>query len=112
MNKLRVVEPARVAVVTASGDYNPIQNLTKIGFELNKIKFKGSVVFDLLSFNGLSNNRFVQITFNDEGFDRASFCVLNNCDKLIVDEQDLFFKSHPNLLSSSVLSELELSHFK
>lgn len=111
MNKIRFITEPLVAVVTAYGDYNPLQNLKSIGDELQVAGFKGVVVFDLLSCNGLSSNRFVKLFYDGSKFDRSTFCVVNNVDKNLLNQQDEFFRAHPQLLISSVLSRTEVDHF-
>jgi len=111
MKDLRVIEDAGVAMVTAHGDFNPLQHLRRIAFELEIMKFRGAVVFDLLSCNGLSSNRFVQILFDGASFDRGSFSVIEDLDKKLRQEQDTLFRSNPEFLTRSVLSSLEISNF-
>lgn len=111
MKEIRMIDSSKMAVVTAHDDYNPMQHLKKIGSELNSLKFKGIVLFDLLSTNGLTDNRFVKIIFNGIEFDRASFCVVEKIDESIKEEQDKIFRSQPRLLHSTVLSNYEVGNF-
>lgn len=111
MKRLRVVENGEAVVITAFADYNPLQQLNKISAELENIRFRGPVVFDLLCTNGESNNRFVKLIFDGLKFDRKSFLVINDIDKKLKEEQDFFFRNHPDLLTESVLSSSELTQF-
>lgn len=111
MKRLRVVENGETVMITAFADYNPLQQLNCISSELEKIQFKGPVVFDLLCTNGESNNRFVKLFFDGLKFDRKSFIVVSDIGKKLKDEQDVFFRRHPDLLAESVLSSSELECF-
>jgi hypothetical protein len=111
MKRLRVVENGEAVVITAFADYNPLQQLNNISTELENIRFQGPVVFDLLCTNGESNNRFVKLIFDGLKFDRKSFLVISDIDKKLKEEQDVFFRNHPNLLAECVLSSSELTQF-
>ena len=50
-------------IFTAYPEFNPINKLKMIAYELIEKKFKGTIVFDLLVFNGNEVNRFVSIAF-------------------------------------------------
>jgi len=99
------------AVITATADYQPLNNLPKLEVELRDEGFKGTVVFDLLYFNGLSDNRFIEIMFDGNEFNRASYKISCKIDSEIQAHQDLFFSSRPALLASSVLSSQEVKNF-
>lgn len=111
MKRFRVVDNGETVLITAFADYNPLQQLNSISSELEKIRFRGAVVFDLLCTNGESDNRFVKLIFDGLKFDRKSFLVVGNIDKKLKDEQDVFFRHHPDLLVGSVLSSSELERF-
>jgi hypothetical protein len=111
MNRVSVIESFKVAVVTASVDYNPMQNLKKLEPELEERGYSGNVVFDLLTCNGLSENHFIQIVFNVSSFDRSTFVVLEKCDQRIESIQNKYFRANPELLSASVLSRSEVMAF-
>jgi hypothetical protein len=111
MNKLRVIKEMNLAVVTAIDEFNPLQHLKTLTSELSKEKFRGKVVFDLLLFNGLSDNRFIQFDFNGTDFDRSSFKALHESSFELKNEQNQFFKSNLHILKRSVLSSSELRCF-
>lgn len=109
MNHVRLAN--NTAVVTATADYEPLNKLTSLEIELREKKFKGLVVFDLLCFNGLCDNRFIEIIFDGKKFNRASYRINNKIDAVLKDYQDLFFSSQPALLASTVLSSKEVKSF-
>ncbi|VAW66701.1 hypothetical protein MNBD_GAMMA10-180 [hydrothermal vent metagenome] len=109
MNPIRMAN--NTAVVTATAGYEPLDKLPDLEIELRKKKFKGTVVFDLLYFNGLCDNRFIEIIFDGHEFNRASYKISRKIDSVIQAHQNLFFSSHPGLLASSVLSSQEVNNF-
>ncbi|MDO9214644.1 MAG: type II toxin-antitoxin system RnlB family antitoxin [Methylococcales bacterium] len=111
MKRLIVSGDGKTVVITAFADYNPLQQLSNISSELEKIQFCGGVVFDLLYTNGNSDNRFVKIMFDGSKFDRKSFVVISNIDNHLKREQDYFFRNHPDFLKGSILSSSELTFF-
>ncbi|MCW7553741.1 type II toxin-antitoxin system RnlB family antitoxin [Endozoicomonas gorgoniicola] len=111
MIQVRKVDNSQVAVVTALVDYHPMQHLKDLSSKLKSFNYSGSVVFDLLVFNGLASNRFVAIIFNGNNFDRKTFKVLTDIDQDLKQGQDKYFRAHPDLLKASVLSSSELKNF-
>jgi len=109
MNHIRLTDSS--AVITATAAFQPLNNLPKLEVELRDKGFKGTVVLDLLYFNGLSDNRFIEIMFDGNEFNRASYKVNSKIDSAIQAYQDLFFSSRPALLASSVLSSQEVKNF-
>lgn len=106
---IRVV--GKIAVITAIPEFHPLRNLSKLEIELDKVNFEGSVLFDLFSVNGLSNNRFASLEFKDGKFDRDSFSVETSVPCSLLDEQDLLIKNSPEILKGSILSSEELNNF-
>ena len=98
MNHIRLTDSS--AVITATAAFQPLNNLPKLEVELRDKGFKGTVVLDLLYFNGLSDNRFIEIMFDGNEFNRASYKVNSKIDSQIQAYQDLFFSSRPALLAS------------
>lgn len=111
MIKVCKVDDSEVAVITAVADYHPMQHLKDLSAELKSINYRGFVVFDLLVFNGQSDNRFVTLVFNGQSFDRSSFKTLSNIDQRIKKNQDNYFRTHSDLLKKSVLSYSEVKNF-
>lgn len=109
MNHVRMADDT--AVVTATAEFKPLKELSKLEIELREKKFKGTVVFDLLYFNGLCDNRFIEILFDGKEFNRSSYKISGNIDSALKTYQDLFFSSQPMLLASSVLSTQEVKNF-
>ncbi|WP_422452070.1 type II toxin-antitoxin system RnlB family antitoxin [Endozoicomonas sp. ALC066] len=111
MIKFRKVDNSEIAVITAIAGYHPMQHLKALSAELNSIDYCGVVVFDLLVFNGQSDNRFATLFFNGKSFDRASFKTPTDIDQNLINKQDNYFRTHPDLLKKSVLSFSELKNF-
>jgi hypothetical protein len=111
MNRLRVIKEMNLAVVTAIDEFNPLHQLSTLTSELSKENFRGKVVFDLLLFNGLSDNRFIQFDFDGTDFDRKSFTAVFESSFKLKSEQDQFFKSNIHILKRSVLSSSEIRCF-
>ncbi len=98
-------------VVTAISDYDPLTKLVDIEKELKKYKFKGLVLFDLLYTNGLCNNRFVEINFDGNKFNRKSYHIKSSISCILKKHQDNFFYQNPNFLTSSILTSNEVEKF-
>jgi len=109
INRIRIV--GKIAVVTATVEFNPLRQLRQLGKELESLGFEGSVLFDLLSVNGLSTNRFVSVEFDGHIFDRKSFSVESGVDPFLRNEQNSLIKENPGFLKDSVLSPAELNEF-
>lgn len=99
-------------IFTAYPDSNPINKLKIIANELIENKFKGTIVFDLLVFNGNEINRFVSITFDGLKFDKKNIKYHAHIEPLLEMEQNSFFIKNDHLLSASVLSSKEISNFR
>lgn len=110
MMPLRVVND--VAVVTATADYDPLHKLSKLEAELSEFSFEGTVLFDLLCINGLCENRFIEIAFNGDKFNRTSYKVRASVDDHLLKSQDKFFTLNPHILNFSVLSAKEVKNFR
>lgn len=98
------------AVVTALNDFDPLKNLKLLSNELQKMKFRGKVVFDLFSINGETSNRFAKMNFDGKEFNRSTFRIIKT-DINIKREQDQLFRASPKALSNSVLSSREIEEF-
>lgn len=109
INKIRII--GKIAVVTASAEFHPLRQLSQLANELKAVGFKGHVLFDLLSVNGLSSNRFVSVEFNGNAFDRSSLSVESSIDPSLQEEQNTLIKKNPNFLKDSVLSQFEINEF-
>lgn len=109
IKKIRIVD--KTAVVTATAEFHPLRQLKDISKNLVSLGFEGIVLFDLLSVNGLTQNRFVSMKFANNGFDRSSFTTEFNVNSNIKNEQDLNAKNDQTFLLGSVLSKDELKEF-
>jgi len=99
-------------IFTAYPEANPINRLKMIAHELIQKKFKGTIVFDLLVFNGNEINRFVSIAFDGLKFDKQNIKYHAHIEPLLEIEQNSFFIENGHLLSASVLSSREISNFR
>ena len=99
-------------IFTAYPDYNPINKLKIIAHELIEKKFKGTIIFDLLVFNGNEINRFVSIAFDGLKFDKRNIKYHAHIEPILEMEQNSFFINNDYLLSASVLSSKEISNFR
>ncbi|HBN9780497.1 TPA: type II toxin-antitoxin system RnlB family antitoxin [Pseudomonas aeruginosa] len=107
--RIRII--GELALITANADFHPLDQLKKLSTELESNRFKGSVLFDLISTNGLSDNRFISIIFDGHNFDKKTFSLERNISSSIKKEQDSLIKKDPEFLRSSVLSRLEIEQF-
>lgn len=106
MNPIKIVSSQ--VVVTALPDFNPLKNLPYLEGKLKSGQFIGVILFDLLYINGLSDNRFVEMSFDGTEFERKSFSIKHDIDEKLKFEQDQFFIKNPDYLLSSILSPLEM----
>lgn len=109
IQKIRIV--GEIAVVTATADFHPLRQLKKLETELETASFVGAVLFDLLAVNGLSDNRFASMKFNESKFDRATFAIESNVNSDIKNDQDVIVKNDNTFLLGSVLSSSEIENF-
>ncbi|MFC3169178.1 type II toxin-antitoxin system RnlB family antitoxin [Paracoccus fontiphilus] len=100
-----------IAVVTATADFHPLREIKILTSKLASLGFEGIVLFDLLSVNGLTSNRFASMRFKKNAFDRSSFSVETNVSSAIQEGQDLMTRSDQAFLLGSVLSSSELKRF-
>jgi len=111
MNILINIVDQQQVIVTAVAEENPLRKLKDIAAELIKNKFKGTVIFDLLIFNGNEINRFVSITFDGIKFDKTCISHSAHIDPRLEMNQNQYFIKNKVLLRNSVLSSSELSNF-
>lgn len=109
IRKIRIV--GEIAVITATAEFHPLRQLKQLTEELEKIKFQGNVLFDLLAVNGLADNRFASMKFKNNQFDRSSFSLESTVNPAIKNEQDYIAKHDPTFLLGSVLSSSEVEGF-
>lgn len=84
---------------------SPTEYLREIEHELGTAGFHGKIIFDLLLANGNNFNRFIEAYFDGCAFDYTSFKIVNT-DLDGIKQQSLdFYRSHLDLLESSVLSK-------
>ena len=109
-NSMKMVSQDKM-IFTAYPEFNPINKLKMIANELMKNKFMGTIIFDLLVFNGNEVNRFVSITFDGLKFDKKNIKYFSHIEPTLEIEQNNFFIENKDLLSTSVLSSKEISNF-
>jgi hypothetical protein len=109
ISRIRIV--GNIAVITATAEFNPLRHFRQLGKELEALGFNGHVLLDLLSVNGLADNRFVSVEFDGQSFDRKSLCVESVIDQALREEQNFLIKQNPNFLKDSVLTPSELNDF-
>lgn len=108
---MKMVEQDKL-IFTAYPEFNPINKLRSIAAELIEKKFKGTVVFDLLVFNGNEINRFVTINFDGTKFDKKNINYSAHIEAKLEFTQNDFFIRNNDLLLASVLSSSEVENFK
>lgn len=108
--EIKIVDHQRV-IVTAISEDHPLRKLKLIALELVEKKFRGTVIFDLLFFNGNEINRFVFMTFDGLKFDKKHVSHSAHIDPKLEMYQNTYFLNNPLLLQSSVLSSSELREF-
>lgn len=109
IKKIRIIND--IAIITGQEDFHPLRQLKSIEKELEKLHFIGTVLFDLLSFNGVNENRFVSIFFEKNRFDRSSFQVESNINKKIEEDQNEIIRKDKDFLLCSILSSHEIDNF-
>ncbi len=109
IDKIRIV--GKIAVITATAEFNPLRHMSQLSKELESLRFEGHVLLDLLSVNGLAENRFVSVEFDGHAFDRRSLSVESAIDPLLREEQNSLIKQNPSFLQDSVLTPSELNDF-
>lgn len=103
----------KYAVVTANADFHPIRNLHKIVPELEQLDFKGTVVFDLLAVNGLSENRFISINFDGRTFNRRSYSIAPSSSLGDLESvQNKMLMHELAFMTSTVLTATEIQSFR
>lgn len=107
---MKIVSSDKI-IFTAYPEFNPINKLKMIANELIKDRFMGTIIFDLLVFNGNEVNRFVSITFDGLKFDKCNISYSSHIDPILEIEQNNFFIKNKKLLKNSVLSSKEISLF-
>jgi hypothetical protein len=90
-------------VVVATSYVNPVDELYNIEDELRQQQVNGTILFDLLLCNGISDNRYIEVYFDGDTFDISQYRILNDIDieaKRIIYS---FYLNHINMLEYSNL---------
>ena len=109
IKEIRVV--GNIAVITATAEFHPLRQLYKVSKALTSFNFRGEVLFDLLAVNGLADNRFINIYFDGNKFDRKSFAIECNVNPSVLKEQNNIARSDSRFLNGTVLSAAEKEAF-
>lgn len=80
--------------------HNPTEKIIDIEKKLNKLKFKGTVIFDLLLSNGNTRQRFFKTEF-DNKFVKDVFEKVDNADDEIKKRSIEFYSKNINLVNES-----------
>ncbi|CEJ72395.1 Uncharacterised protein [[Clostridium] sordellii] len=74
--KIKEINNCKYKLIIFSTDYiSPIEDLDEIEVDLKSYNYLGYMIFDLLLVNGNSENRFMEVFFDGEKFDRDSFKI-------------------------------------
>lgn len=84
--------------------YSPIDYLSSIERRLDKIKYEGKVLFDLLLVNGNGSNRYLTAEYRKGAFDKKSFSVKNQVPETIRKTSTNYYAKRPDILRNSVLT--------
>lgn len=91
---------------------NPLDYLTLINEELLKLRFSGSIYFDLLLSNGQTSNRYIFARVKDGCVVLNSLSVKKQVPPEITKESAKFYLKSLNILQNGILSEDEILSFK
>jgi hypothetical protein len=91
---------------------NPLDYLTLINEELLKLRFSGSIYFDLLLSNGQTSNRYIFARVKDGCVVLNSLSVKKQVPLEITKESAKFYLKSLNILQNGILSEDEILSFK
>lgn len=74
--KIKEINDSKYKSIIFSTDYiSPIEELDEIEINLKSCNYLGHIIFDLLLVNGNSQNRFMEVFFDGNKFDRSSFKI-------------------------------------
>lgn len=79
--------------------------------ELSNLDFSGSVVFDMLLTNGMSNH-YYNMRFANKAFDYGTNVLLSNPAIEIVRESKMYYHSHPELLERTSLTTRQINRVR
>lgn len=72
--------------------------------ELSNVNFSGKVVFDMLLIKGVAEH-YYNMHFGNNAFDYGSNQILANPGLEIVNESKMYYRSHPELLIQTSLTQ-------
>lgn len=110
MNKYQIVERQKDFILIMGLSFeSPLTDLSEIERELQRSKYRGRVVFDLLLANGIAFNRYVKMCFENGRFQRETFDVIPSSDVSLNEASKKFIKDNKDVLNYGILSALEKS---
>lgn len=116
MNKTAVYEikllNELLGIVFSLSYENPLDYLTLINEELLKLRFSGSIYFDLLLSNGQTSNRYIFANVKNGNIKLESISVKKQVSPEITQESAKFYLNRLNILHNGILSEDEILSFK
>lgn len=106
MNKNFTITFDNNQAIVSSMNYLRIEDyMQEVVEELNKMKYEGKVLFDLLLCNGFAQNRFVEIDFNYDGFNIKSAKIIIPTEKMVKERNDHYRKYPKNVKEGHILSK-------
>ena len=94
------------AIVYSTNYLRLDEYIDDVALVLKQRAFKGTVIFDLLLSNG-QFNRFVEIDFIENKFNKRSIRKINNINSEIAIKSSIFYSKNINYLSRGILSKNE-----
>lgn len=94
-------------VVVATSYVNPVDELYNIEDDLRQQHFNGTILFDLLLCNGITDNRYIEVYFNGVTFDISQYKILNDIDIEAKKYINSFYLDHLNMLQYSNLPKAQ-----
>ena len=108
--EIDIVESLEFPLIVYSRDVNTMSDyIFEVGEKLQKKKYIGNVLFDLLLSNGLSD-RYYSLIFNGASFEFSSLKKVEVSHELYC-VSNLFYRNNVHLLKTSVLTKVQLSLF-
>lgn len=103
--QIKEINDYKYKSIIFSTDYiSPIEELDEIEFKLKSCNYLGYIIFDLLMVNGNSENRFMEVYFDGEKFDRNSFKIAKKLSTHINTVSSDFYFNNLAIVEKSRLS--------
>ncbi|WP_170075067.1 type II toxin-antitoxin system RnlB family antitoxin [Paraclostridium dentum] len=103
--KIKEINDFEYKLIVFSTDYiSPFEHLTNIEENLKLINYSGKIIFDLLLVNGNTSNRFMEVFFDGNEFDKKSFRIANKLSNEIKNITSSFYSENICIVENSRLS--------